>query len=60
MITGVLGWQIMAPVHAQVSQAERSSRFVSSGDIYQVGIYEIFEKNKDAFHARFFNKGTSR
>ncbi|HEM6677857.1 NIPSNAP family protein [Klebsiella pneumoniae] len=53
LIIGLLGMQIMTSAHAQVLQGEQSSHFVSSKEIYQMRIYEIFERNKDAFHARF-------
>ncbi|EPO7629437.1 TPA: NIPSNAP family protein [Citrobacter freundii] len=52
-ITVFLELQIMSSVYAQGLQAEQNSRFVSSDEIYQMRIYEIFDKNKDAFHARF-------
>lgn len=52
-IIGLLGMQIMTPVQARVAREEQDAHFSSSKEIYQMRIYEIFERNKEAFHARF-------
>lgn len=53
LIIGWLGIQIMTSAHAQVLQEEQSSHLASVEEIYQMRIYEIFERSKDAFHTRF-------
>lgn len=57
-IIGLLGMQIMTSAQAQVAHEEQDAHFVSSKEIYQMRIYEIFERNKDAFHARFRDHAT--
>lgn len=57
-ICGLLGLQMMTSANARVPAAESNTGFVTADEIYQMRIYEIFERNKDAFHARFRDHAT--
>lgn len=49
----VLGMQIMGPASAQATRRTAAPYLVEGQEIHQLRIYEIFDRNKAAFHARF-------
>jgi hypothetical protein len=53
LMGAVLGAHIMGAASAQVSPRAADPYLVEGPEVHQLRIYELFDRNKDAFHARF-------